>query len=213
MTTLTYFKKILLRQNEIGYSFPNSLNPPADIKQIKEIEQELGFELTTELRDLYLFANGTQIQSIGLDNCLIPLHRFLNLQDALKYYNDYVRNELLFNELFENWTTNTKPGKHLFPFIADDLHCYWVDLNNQSKNYGQLYSAINNGDSPEYEFSSLSIFFKFVLECYNKNIFFLKSENMLSWDFTRYWKLGRKLNPDIKYWKIVIENLQAYHNK
>jgi len=207
MTITTYFKKIIKRQTEIGYSFPKSLNHSADEKQIKEVENSLGFQFNDALRQLYLFANGSQTKTdMNVDDCLIPLHRFLSLSDAIVYYDNNIKNDFVFAELFGNWITNDKPGKKLFPFLADDLHCFWVDLNDTTENYGRIYVAFSGGESPEYQFNSLTILFQIILECYRKGIYYLDKEyDVLLCNFIKYGELCQKFNPDIKYWKIVTD--------
>jgi cell wall assembly regulator SMI1 len=211
MTVDKYFEKIVKRQREIEYSFPKSLNAPADLKQIEKIENRLGFQFTETLKELYLFANGSSVEtSKEADNCLMPLHRFLNLSESLRYYNENIRNEVVFDELFTNWDTNERPGKKLFPFLADDSHCFWVDLNDSTKNFGRIYSAFYAGESPEYQFNSLTILFQVILESYERNIFFLDEYKELSCDYISYGELCQRLNPDIKYWEIATENWRQY---
>lgn len=221
MTLISTFKKIIKRQKEIGYSFPDSLNHPANIKQIEKIENDLGFRFSNDLKKIYLFANGCKVRtSIEEEDCLIPGYRFLSLEEAGKYYEDNIQNKYVFDELFVHWETEKKPGVYLFPILADGIQCYWVDLNEASENYGKLYCAIKNGESPEYEFISLSVLFKIILKCYSETIFFLKdisfsdsSCQVLSCDFVRYGELCQKLNPDIQYWKIATETWRQYLNE
>jgi cell wall assembly regulator SMI1 len=198
MTVTESFEIIVSRQKELGYYFPYILQPPASIDDIKRTEQALGFKLSPELIELYCFANGTSRDENPLGMIgLIPIHIFMNLEEAEEYYNHHIP----FEDSFITWDTNYKPGKQLFPFLQDSSgNCYWVDLNEGTENYNRIYWTNSYPDSPAYTFSSLTAMFETIAECYATNIFFLDEDGHLDKDYDQWGLICKKHNPEIQFW-------------
>jgi hypothetical protein len=205
MTLANYLDGIMEKQREIGYRFPETLFPPATIAEIENAEVDVGFKFCDELKQLFLYANGSEYTNnrhLGL----IPIHRLLTLDEAKRYFVDYVTNETMFDEAFENWETGERPGKCMFPFLADDsLHTYWLDLNIGSKNYGKVYDALMTGESPFYAYSSLITMLKVIYESYKENIFFLDENGWLEENTEEFVRVCKKYNSDISYWDKFIQ--------
>lgn len=185
------FKTILVKQKDLNYHFPNILRKSASLQEIAKIENTLGLNFNDELKELYLFADGTNIDSVtpsGLTG-LIPIHNFLSLEDAVIYYNQSVE----FEESFRNWTKDFQPAKQLFPFLEDGAgNCYWVDLNEKTSNYGKIFWTNTFGTDPDYTYDSLTNMFEVIAEAYITNIIFLDSDGYLDCDFKAFDKLSEE---------------------
>ena len=179
---------------------PKILCPPADESQIIDAETKLNLRFNSELKELYTFANGIQLDYVtplGLTG-LIPIHNFLPLSTAIEYYN--VQNN--FDDQFHNWEMNFKPGLKLFPFLADSSgDCYWVDLNLDTDNYGRIFWTNTLAEDPDYLFCSLTTMFKTISDCYESDVFKLDQDNYLDCDYTLWSQIAMKNNPGIKYWE------------
>lgn len=198
MTITDCFKRIVKKQTEIGYHFPTILRPSATHEQIERTEKELGIKFNDELVELYSFAEGTTLDEVTPcgKTGLIPIHSFLNLQDAISYYQRGFEPD----EFFRNLDSGYRPGNKLFPFLEDGAgNCYWVDLN-ESENHGRLYWTNTFGDQPDYLFNSLTALFQVIDECYEQDIFTLDNDGYLDCNYTRFGQVAKKLNPDIDYW-------------
>ena len=93
-TIIQNFKIIVDKRNSLGYNFPKLLQEPADKFLIRTTEQTLNLKFNSELDELYSFANGIKVSedlelTLGMIG-LIPIHVFLNLYDAIDYYNAYI---------------------------------------------------------------------------------------------------------------------------
>lgn len=198
MRITDYFNRILEKQKEMGYYFPEIIQPPATNQQIQNTEEKLGFKFNDELIELYSYANGTLTDNntpCGKTG-LIPIHSFLSLEDAIRYYKRRIEQE----ELFKNLGTNYQPGKNLFPFLEDGAgNCHWVDLN-RGENYGRIYETNTFGSEPDYLYNSLTSLFQVIYECYAQRIFTLEQEGFLECDYEKFGEVSRKYNPNIEYW-------------
>ncbi|PWG80656.1 SMI1/KNR4 family protein [Pararcticibacter amylolyticus] len=185
------FTTILIKQKELKYHFPNILREPASLQHIAKAEDALGLTFNAELRELYLFADGTNIDSVtpsGLTG-LIPIHNFLSLEDAVSYY----AQSMEFQESFHNWTIDFQPGKQLFPFLEDGTgNCYWVDLNEETPNYGRIFWTNTFGSDPDYTYSSLTNMFEVIADAYRIGIVFLDDNGYLNCDFKAFDELSEK---------------------
>ncbi|WP_316840513.1 SMI1/KNR4 family protein [Pedobacter gandavensis] len=179
------FKIILTKQKDLNYHFPNILRQSASLQDMLKIETALGLTFNAELKELYLFADGTDIDNAtrsGLTG-LIPIHNFLSLEDAVSYYHQ----SMDFEESFHNWTKDSKPGKQLFPFLEDGAgNCYWVDLNEETPNYGRIFWTNTFGADPEYVYNSLTAMFEVIAEAYHTNVMFLDDDGYLDCDFKAF---------------------------
>lgn len=183
------FKSILIKQKELKYHFPNILRQPASLAQIAKTEKALGLDFNAELKELYLFADGTDIDSVtpsGLTG-LIPIHNFLSLEDAITYYDQSME----FEDSFQNWTKDFKPAMRLFPFLEDGAgNCYWVDLNENTPDYGRIFWTNTFGADPDYTYNSLTSMFEVIAEAYHTNLMFLDNDGYLDCDFTAFDQLS-----------------------
>jgi cell wall assembly regulator SMI1 len=207
MTFTKYFDEIIKKQKEISYSFPYTLNPPASKLEIEQTEESVGFTFNNELKELFLVANGSRRTNLFLG--LIPIHRLLTLTEAKNSYETNINNQEVYDQLFEDWETCEKPGRKLFPFLADySGHTYWMDLNTDTVNYGKVYDALMSGESPFYAFESLTSMFKVIYECYADNVFYLDEIGWLESDSERFAESCIRNNPNIPYWKIFLMHLK-----
>jgi cell wall assembly regulator SMI1 len=210
-STLTeYFQKIIARQKEIGYGFPDLLNAPATGAQIAEAENELQLHFNPELKELYLLANGADSKGLPSGKTgLIPIHDFMDLSSCIVAYNNYTElkddyNRRLANEemdAFYNYNTGYIPGPKLFPFLTDGGgNHYWVDLNEGHEYYGMIYWTNTFGDPPAYTYASLTAMLQTILACYEQGIISLDANGYLDCDYDKEREVAKKLNPDISYW-------------
>lgn len=183
------FRTILIKQKELNYHFPEILRKSATMQDIAKTEEALALTFNTELKELYLFADGTNIDSItpsGLTG-LIPIHNFLSLEDAITYY----RQSMEFEESFHNWTKDFQPGKQLFPFLEDGAgNCYWVDLNEKTPDYGRIFWTNTFAADPDYIYNSLTSMFEVIAEAYRTGIMFVDGDGYLDCDFRAFDKLS-----------------------
>lgn len=192
------FKKIVEKQKQIGYYFPTIIQSPATLREIQYTEEKLGFKFNDELIELYSFANGTLIDNITPcgKTGLIPIHSFLSLEDAIRYYERGFEPE----DFFRNLDKDYKPGENIFPFLEDGAgNCHWVDLNG-NENHGRIYWTNTFGDQPDYLYNSLTSLFQVIYECYDQDIFTLENEGFLECDYTKFGEISKKYSPDIDYW-------------
>lgn len=183
------FNRILTKQKALNYHFPNIIKEPATLQEIEKTEKTLGLKFNDELIELYLFANGTDIDNVtpsGLTG-LIPIHNFLSLEGAVSYYNQCIQ----FEDIFQNWTKNFRPAKQLFPFLEDGAgNCYWVDLNENTPSYGKIFWTNTFGTDPDYTYHSLTNMFEVIAEAYATDIMFLNNEGYLDCDFSAFDQLS-----------------------
>jgi len=176
------FNLIIEKQKQLDYYMPKLLRQSANRADIEIVESILDLKFNNELFELYSIADGIENDnqtSSGLLG-LIPIHEFMSLTNAKNYY----QNQIDFNDLFLNWDTNLKPDKKLFPFLQDGTgNCYWVDLNENSKNYNKIYWTNTVGDNPDYIFDSLTIMFHVIAESYETEIFWINEDGYLDCDF------------------------------
>ncbi|QJD97318.1 SMI1/KNR4 family protein [Mucilaginibacter robiniae] len=185
----TSFRAILCKQRELGYHFPNIVRTPATLEDIGQTEEALHLAFNEELKELYQFADGSNIDQVtpsGLTG-LIPIHNFLSLQDAVTYY----RQSMKFENSFYNHEQDFAPGKQLFPFLEDGAgNCYWVDLNEGFLNYGRIYWTNTFGREPDYTYRSLTSMFEVIAEAHETGIISLDEEGYLDCDFKAFDKLS-----------------------
>ena len=138
-----------------------------------------------ELFDLYSIADGIENDHKTPSGLLglIPIHEFMSLTNAIAYYNSWID----FEDTFLNWDTNFKPDKKLFPFLHDGAgNCYWVDLNDHTKNYNKIFWTNTFGDNPDYKYDSLTIMFHIIAESYEKGLFWTDNEGFLDCDLEAF---------------------------
>lgn len=187
------FTSILDKQKSLNYHFPQILRGGATPKDISETEKTLDLTFNRALKELYSFADGTSTDNFmpsGLVG-LIPIHSFLSLENAVFYYNQSME----FEESFHNWEKNFQPGKQLFPFLEDGAgNCYWVDLNENTVNYGRIFWTNSFGDDPDYTYNSLTEMFEVIAEAYKTGIIFIGEDGYLDCDFNAFDELSKKVN-------------------
>jgi len=189
-TISSNFKQILKKQKELKYHFINIIRQPATQQDLLAAETALNFFFNDELKELYLFADGTDIDNItpcGLTG-LIPIHNFLSLSDAISYY----KMSIEFEDAFYNSEQDYQVGKKLFPFLEDGAgNCYWVDLNTETGNYGKIFWTNTFGQEPDYIFSSLSSMIQVIADAYNDNIIIVDEKGYLDCDYPKFERLCR----------------------
>lgn len=206
------FKIIIDTQNSVEYNFPKLLQPPANPSEIILAENRLDLEFNKELRELYNFANGTKVNedsdlTLGMIG-LIPIHTFLNLDDVVDYYNAHIKKDVdSLSDFFLNFDTEYKPGKKLFPFLEDSAgNCYWVDLNENSKNYQKIFWTNTFGDPPDYAFDSLTLMFQTIAECYENGVITVDNEKNLNCDYLKFYRIAKQNNPGSPHWGTYIQD-------
>ncbi len=190
MKTITeYFERIIEVQNRLGYLLPKILRPPLDEQSIKQTETTLGFKFSSELKELYSFANGTDYLNYPSGKTgLIPIHTFLSIEDAILNYTISIQVE----DFFLNYDTNFKPNKCLFPFLSDGAgDFYWIDLNLNTENYAKIYWTSSSGEEPCYVYKSLTTLFKIVCECYESGIIYTDSEGYLDCNYEAFKEISK----------------------
>jgi cell wall assembly regulator SMI1 len=192
-----YLDIILGRQKELNYFMLTLANPPASQDQIVDAESELGFEFNDDLKSLYLTINGCKddFETPSGKTGIIPIHSFLNLKTAVATY----KSQIEFIDGFTNLIHDFTPGTHLFPFLSDGSgNFYWVDLNKDSGQYGMIYWTNSWGDEPDYQFKSLSEYFRIISEAYRQDIFFLDKDQFLDCHLDKWQELENSGLPRLK---------------
>jgi len=190
---------IVESQKMMGYHMPSIINDPATSREIKQAEQAIGIKFNDELKDLYLRLNGIHNDRktpLGLTG-IIPIYSLLSLKDAIDYasYMDWVEHK-------EMYQIESDLGHKLFPFIHDGAgNCYWVDLNEETPNFGKIYWTNTFGDPPDYLFNSLTDFFFAIQRGYADGIFFIDKDGYLNCDYDKWGIICHKLDTSIRYWK------------
>lgn len=183
------FRIILGQQKKLNYHFPNILRPPATSQDIVMTERSLSLSFNSELRELYSVADGTDIDDVtpcGLTG-LIPIHNFLSLEDATRYYYESME----FPDSFHNLTRDFRPENQLFPFLEDGAgNCYWVDLNEGTSDYGRIFWTNTFGTDPDYTYESLTYMFAIIAKAYLNGIIFVSEDGYLDCDFDAFDKLS-----------------------
>lgn len=194
MRTITEsFKIIINKQKQFDYHMSRILSQPASIFDIDKVANDLGLKFNKDLIELYSIADGINIDyetPSGLTG-LIPIHNFLSLTDAVDYYKNYIAIQVS----FINFDTNFKPDKKLFPFLQDGAgNCYWVDLNENTKDYNRIFWTNTFGENPDYKFDSLLIMFNVIADSYEQGIIWVDNEGYLDCDFEKFDKLADRYN-------------------
>jgi cell wall assembly regulator SMI1 len=192
MRTITEsFKLIVDWQRQLDYYMLKIIREPASKNDLKMTESTLGLSFNKELIELYSVADGIESDDKTPSGLLglIPIHEFMSLHNAVHYYKSYID----FDNVFLNLDTNFKAGKKLFPFLQDGAgNCYWVDLNDNTKDYGKIFWTNTFGDNPDYMFDTLTIMFQVISEAYEKGIFWVDDEGYLNCDYSAYSDLEAK---------------------
>lgn len=182
------FKIIIDKQKQLDYYMPKILRQPANLTDIEVAESKLNLKFNNELIELYSIADGIENDCKTPSGLLglTPIHEFMSLTNAIDYYKSHID----FEDSFLNWDTNFKPDKKLFPFLQDGAgNCYWVDLNENTKNYNWIFWTNTFGDNPDYKFDSLTIMFYVIAESYEIGIFWTDNEGYLDCDYDAFDKL------------------------
>ncbi|MFB9864216.1 SMI1/KNR4 family protein [Rufibacter immobilis] len=191
--------KIIEYQKEMGYHMPTIIQSPASQAKIKETEKKLDLKFNQELKELYLTINGVYLDGITPSGKtgIIPIHDLMDLDWSVEYYNS-----MDWQEHKEMYEIDYDLGEKLFPFITDGAgNSYWVDLNEETENYGRLYWTNTFGDQPDYLFNSLTDFFDAILKGYETKIFSLDSDGYLDCDYKKWGQICYRLDPSIPYWQ------------
>ena len=219
MRTITEnFNIILARQKLIGYDYHSILNPPASIDEIARVEKRLDLGFSTELLELYMFANGTKKCSDNFGAVgLVPHYIFSDLAIAEIFYSNHQSDFELtdiddaghFTMYDDSYTRTFTPQRKLFPIFFDGSgDYYWVDLNENTENYNKVYWT-NSGlaCSPFYEFNSLTSMFQTIAESYENNVFSFESDiasptnyRPLIIDYKQWVLIGKRNNPGLNNW-------------
>jgi cell wall assembly regulator SMI1 len=198
MTITENFKRIIEIQKQWGYYFPELLNEPASNDLIQRAENELGFKFNAEIYELYALANGAREDhkvACGKTG-LIPIHNFFQLEYAV----DEHQIKIGILEHFSKVLNNSYPGPKLLPFLYDGGGCdYWVNLNDGPK-YGWIYSTNSAGDPNDFCYSSLTIMFDVIRECYETDVFSLDEDEYLDADYHQFGLVSQKHDPEVIYW-------------
>jgi cell wall assembly regulator SMI1 len=198
-TITTCFKQIISKQKELRYPMPEMLRSPAGVNEISDVEARLGLKFNDELTELYLLANGIELDGTSPSGFtgLIPIHDFLSLKDAVIYYEQGIA----FSESFHNWKYNFSVREKLFPFLDDNAgNCYWVDLNEGTSNFGKIFWTNTFGADPDYTYNSLTIMFNVIAECYATGIINTDEEGYLDCDYDGFCLVSKKYNPDLLFY-------------
>lgn len=199
MNTVDSLKEIIKIQTELGYDFAAYLNNPSTKEELNKVLQRTGMKFNEDLANLYSYANGCSVPPIVPSGkaCLIPSYRFLNIDDALSYYEEVIEADYLF--IMNDGKT---PGKFLFPILDDEAgNCFWVDLNGKGINSGRIFWTNTFGDLPDYLFGSLENLFNAIRECYIEGYITVNEDGFLILDWKKWGEVAGKLNPDIIYWQ------------
>jgi len=190
---------IIESQKKMGYHMPSIINPPATNEEIKEAEEKIKMNFNDELIELFKTINGITLDGktpSGLTG-IIPIHDLLSLHAAIDYSSN-----MDWEQHIEMYEINYELGNKLFPFIHDGAgNCYWVDLNEGTKNHGRLYWTNTFGSDPDYLFNSLTGFFEAIKRGYEKEIFTREEDGHLNCDYQKWGEICHALNPTITYWK------------
>ncbi len=223
MRTITEnFNIILDGQKSMGYDYYSILNSPADSTDIRTIEDRLRITFSNELKEVYSLANGTISGShISKAIGLFPSYDFINLDDAAYVYslyeNDFTLTDPLDGGTFTmhnyDYTETFTPQRNMFPIFADGCgDYYWVDLNENTKHYGQVYYTFN-GDGADYAFTSLIAMFQTIAECYESNVFFFGNGmnpqtgyRPLTQDDEKWKMIVKRNNPELNFWDDYINS-------
>lgn len=193
---------IIEYQKAMGYYMPNIVQPPATESKIRETEEKLGMKFNPELRELYLTINGVYLdgETPSGKTGIIPIHDLMDLDWSVNYYRD-----MNWKEYKEMYRINYELGEKLFPFINDGAgNCYWVDLNEGTKNYGRIYWTNTFGEEPDYLFNSLNDFFDAILKGYESKVFSLDEEGYLDCDYKKWGQICHEIAPSVEYWKMYV---------
>ncbi len=180
MSVTNYFQRIIQKQNEIGYDYAHFLNRPATLEEVENAERELGFQFNDELKELYSFATGLNVdlgQPMPTGKVsLIPLLWFANLQMAVRDSKD----NWGFAEEMLSLNLGYSPEGKMLLFLYDGAHTqYWVDLNSSTRDYGKIWLVQGYGDPCGLAFQSLEAMFQTICHCYESNIFSVTREGYL----------------------------------
>lgn len=195
---------ILQAQKDMGYHMPDIVQPPASDQEIAAVESTLQMPLNPELKALYKTINGISQDNqtpVGLTG-IIPNHNLLSLNDAVGYYQAMDWPGYCHLRVNVLGIKKEKIGAKLFPFLHDGSgNCYWVDLNEGTKDYGRLYWTNTFGEEDDYLFDSLSEIFEAIKRGYKRGIFSLDDDGHLDCNYEQWFVICHEVNPSIKYWK------------
>lgn len=144
---------------------------------------------TNDLIDLYHWHDGVDFYDmptgrISFTNWGV----FYPLKDSITVYKRYENSEFI--------------SRSLFPIFLDDN--VWIDLNDQSTTFGQLYffSPSLLILTPVSCYDSLKDLIKTSLFCFENGLYAFDEDGFLMIEDDSVKDISKKMNPNSEYWKI-----------
>lgn len=196
---LDSFNEIIKLQQEMDYKMPELLNVGVKDDCISRIEDNYGLRFTEDLKALYMQHNGvhdSESLPMGLIS-LIPRYVFLSLEDAIKYKDGMDWEE----DFYEFYEIEGFIGEDHFPFLdGSSGDCYWINLNEKSKNYGRIFWTNTLSIEPDYLFISLDSMLKCILQAYKGKIIYVDDDTgFLNIDYDAWHALCLNIDGS-EYW-------------
>jgi len=173
-----------------------NLNDGLTIKDIDKISVALGVTFTTDVYDMFSWKNGVRMDgSFPLTQKLIfPTGIPFSLSEAVDRYNLLALSKHFIEPNYFPLFSNGK----------DDV--LLIDLDQDSDTYSMmsLYSPalLGNNGSPVTIYDSFSLMLQTILECYNKNAYWIDQDNLQVDNDLRY-DIACQLNPGSQFWQYM----------
>jgi hypothetical protein len=101
----------------------------------------------------------------------------------------------------EYWT------KDMFPIFDFGGDFHLINLNSNSPSFGQIffYASGLEFDSMISIYDNLDSCIHSIIDCYQKNIYFLNEDGFIDKDIQVELSVGTRFNPNSEYWKFYTQ--------
>ncbi len=188
---LSKLYQVLLKKESI---LPKLLQEPISRKEIDKLIENLDIVISEDVYELFGWKNGIRTSDdyfIG-QLWIFPLGGFFPIEDSIERYNYYAGKD-------GYWS------KSMFLlFESGGGEMYLLECDENSPNYGIIFK--HSIGAIDYDviitaYDSLSALIRTVIECYEKDIYFLSTTGVES-NFDLELEVAKRNNPNSELWKI-----------
>lgn len=153
---------------------------------LRDLEKHVGAKIPDDVSEIYAHTNGTdKYCGKTLDQIvLFPIYFLLSIEESLS-----VRSQF-FNGVYSQ----------LLPVLGNDMGDYcFVELSGGSGRFGAIYE-LAEGYAPTIIHLSFRDMIKTHIAAIADSSLFVSDSFCLMYDFPKYSKLARKMNPEVEFW-------------
>ena len=166
------------------------LNKGLSVNDIKILTKDLPIKLTQELTTLYCWRNGTnRVEGyIPWDLEFFPSFHFISLENAMAYYNYFIKDR--------RW------NKKWFPVFTNGAGDFIVvECQEFLTESSPIISFMFGENNDEIEYLSLFKMVQTLSECYTKNAYYSSPCGYIDTKVEQEVEIANKINPGLSRWE------------